>query len=181
MFEIQSTTEIIDTIIQLVQYDPEYPSIKEAYENACRMIPTNKMKKIQSAYEQRIRAAFIFCANLGLQENLTLFIDPLRKSFLAVDPDIYLQESKLFNMPPYRKTAEEIRILLKDLSLDCSTAITEYYVYLEMNAERIAHYKGFLYGNELLLYTHPGYSPNLAIAYQYKQILPEILGYPLPE
>lgn len=178
---IITASKITNKLLGLVEQDKEYFTLYHQYQKACQSLSINLVEQLNSAYAERIKSAVLFCASLGFQENLALFKDPLRRCFLEVDPETYLQEKVLFRMAPYLDAERKIYKLLKELPERIGDIITEYYVYLEMNAEKIAHYKGFIYANEILTYTHPGYSPNMAITHAYERKLPDILGFTLQE
>ena len=50
-----------------------------------------------------------------------------------------------------------------------------YITHLETLVPKIAHYEGFMLGNELLYYVMPGYHPDAQLTVRYSRMLKEFL------
>ena len=114
------------------------------------------------AIDSQLGSLVIFSGALGLKANLDHFIDPIR-DFLAVDFDVFLREETARSLPSYA-TAQRARndffARLSPAERDIYDAVVVYTSYLETVAPKLAHYYGYILGNELLPQVIPGYHPD---------------------
>ncbi len=179
--EMLSKEEIMKQLMPMVEKSEDYPRYYKRYQAACRKLSTDRRNQLLDAYEEKIKACVIFCADLGFRENLALFQDPMRRCFLEMDPEDYLRENLLFGMPHYLEAEKKITAILREIPSDACYDILSYYNLIIIAAEKIAHYKGYLFANTLLPYTQPGYRRNSIITNSYKRMMPNLLGFAFSE
>ena len=66
---------------------------------------------------------------------------------------------------------EEFRLSLTENQRGVFEAVSSYLVFLELDLTKLAHYAGFMFANDMLYYTEPGYSANLVLSIQYKNFM----------
>ena len=152
----------------LEQHCEDFPEIREKYQEA--IAQTEKGKELADAISAQAASDLLFSAALGLKANLDHFRDPIARTFLEVDPEIYLRESVAHNMPQY---IEAQKILD---TAEVNDTIIEYTTYLETIGPKLAHYFGFLLGDELLLRVIPGYQPDPLLTIRYRDWVRTYMG-----
>ncbi|MBQ9953646.1 MAG: hypothetical protein IJO92_04900 [Clostridia bacterium] len=121
------------------------------------------------AYEERLQVWLIFCFGNGLKENLNHFKCPMNPNVNESEPDLYLRESAVRQLPAFRAATEKIAERVKNVSKMEYDAILEYYTYLETLLPKIAHLKGFEFGDQILPMVEPGYVPDLLYTKAYRK------------
>lgn len=144
----------------LEQHCKDFPEIRVKYKDA--IVQADEGEKLAEAIDAQTASDLLFSAALGLKANLDHFRDPIARTFLEVDPEIYLRESVAHSLPQYIE-AQKIRD-----AAEYDDDITAYTTYLETVGPKLAHYFGYLLGDELLPRVIPGYQPDpiLTIRYQ---------------
>ena len=160
---------LTDSLIEfLEQHCEDFSEIREKYRNA--IAQTKKGAELANAIAAQTASDLLFAAALGLKANLDHFRDPIARAFLEVDPEIYLRESIAHSLPQYIE-AQKIRN-----AVEANDDIIAYTTYLETFGPKLAHYFGYLLGDELLLKIVPGYQPDHMLTVRYKAIIAEHLG-----
>lgn len=135
------------------------------------------------AIQQQIASDLLFSGLLGLKANFDNYIDPISRNFLDVDPEIYLREDVAHRLPQYI-SAQEVRnqfyASLSPEHQELYAFVIAYVTHLETVGPKLAHYYGFLLGNQLLPLVIPGYAPDLALTSQYRMMVEKYLGQGLP-
>ena len=152
----------------LEQHSEDFPEIREKYQKA--IAQAERGKELADAIAAQTTSDILFSAALGLKANLDHFRDPIARTFLEVDPEIYLRESVAHNMPQYIE-AQRIRD-----SAEYDDDITAYTTYLETVGPKLAHYFGYLLGDELLARIVPGYQSNPLLTILYRNWVRTYLG-----
>lgn len=143
----------------LEQHCEDIPEIQAKYQEA--IAQAEEGKKLAEAIDAQTASDLLFSAALGLKANLDHFRDPIARTFLEVDPEIYLRESVAHSLPQYIE-AQKIRD-----AAEANDAIIEYTTYLETFGPKLAHYFGHLLGDELLPRVIPGYQPDPILTIRY--------------
>ena len=143
----------------LEQHCEDFSEIREKYQEA--IAQTEKGKELADAISAQAASDLLFSAALGLKANLDHFRDPIARTFLEVDPEIYLRESVAHSLPQYIE-AQKIRD-----AAEYDDDITAYTTYLETVGPKLAHYFGHLLGDELLPRIVPGYQPDPILTIRY--------------
>ena len=167
MIDVKTTMEqltgqtLTNSLIEfLEQHCEDFSEIREKYQEA--IAQTEKGKELADAISAQAASDLLFSAALGLKANLDHFRDPIARTFLEVDPEIYLRESVAHSLPQYIE-APKVRN-----TVETNDDIIGYTTYLETFGPKLAHYFGHLLGDELLPRVIPGYQPDplLTIRYQ---------------
>lgn len=143
----------------LEQHCEDFPEIQAKYQEA--IAQTEEGKKLAEAIDAQTASDLLFSTALGLKANLDHFRDPIARTFLEVDPEIYLRESVAHSMPLYIE-AQKVRN-----TVETSDDIIAYTTYLETFGPKLAHYFGYLLGDELLPRIVPGYQPDPILTFRY--------------
>lgn len=117
---------------------------------------------------------------LGLKSNWDHFIDPMARTVLDVDFDVFLCENTSRRLPEYEKAQAVIDCFMSVRSSsenEMCEYITEYISYLETVGPKLAHYYGFVLGNEIFDRLVPGFCPDSYLASQYRLMLGSYLGW----
>ncbi len=125
------------------------------------------------AIDSQLRSLVLFSGALGLKANFDHFADPIR-DFLAVDFEVFLREETAHRLPGYEKaqqTRDRFFARLSSEEQKIYTAVREYTCYLETVAPKLAHYYGYILGNDLLPQIIPGYHPNGLQTTRYRALL----------
>ena len=132
------------------------------------------------AIRQQIGSTLLFSCCLGLKANLDHFIDPVSRTFLDVDPEIYLRENIARQLPDYLRAQRVQKQFYKALSRiqreKYDEGITTYICHLEVVGPKLAHYYGFFLGNQLFPHVVPGYVSDTQLLIQYRYMLETYLG-----
>ena len=113
------------------------------------------------AIDRQIGSTLLFSCFLGMKANLDHFIDPVSRTFLDVDPEVYLRENIARQLPDYQCAQQVQEQYYKTLSPTqkemYDEGITTYICHLETAGPMLAHYYGYLLGNELFPHVIPVY------------------------
>jgi len=135
------------------------------------------------AIRRQISSDLLFSGFLGIKANLDNYINPIARNFLDVDPDIYLREDLAHRLPEYvdaQKQRDRFYALLPEKQRESYEAVTAYVCYLQTVGPKLAHYYGYLLGNDLLPRVIPGYCIDPVLTMQYRQSLEHYMGMRLP-
>ena len=131
------------------------------------------------AIHQQFGSRLLFSCFLGLKENLDHFIKPISRTFLDVDPEIYLREDVAKHFPDYQnaeRVQEQFYAALSPNQQDRYEDITTYICHLETVGPKLAHYYGYVLGNQLFPHVIPGYVADWRLSLRYRHILENYLG-----
>ena len=137
---------------------------------------TPSVDDLLNAIHRLISSQFIFAGYLGFQANVDHFLNPVARIFMEVDPEVYLRESVARTLPEYVSAKTIIDSFRNQRSSEQQKkfeSVTMYIAHLETIIPKIAHYEGFLLGNNLLQYILPGYQPDIQLTTCYSWMLKE--------
>lgn len=126
------------------------------------------------AIRRQITAQVIFAGYLGFQANVDHFLNPIARTFMDVEPEVYLRERVARTLPEYasaQSIIDRFREQLPPEAQEMFESVAVYIAHLETVVPKIAHYEGFLLGNELLYYVLPGYQPDVLLTACYCELL----------
>ena len=152
----------------LEQHFADFPEIRRKYQTAIEQ--TENGKELAEAIGTQTVSDLLFSASLGLKANLDHFRDPIARTFLEVDPEIYLRESIAHSLPQYigaQKMWETV---------EANDDIIIYTTYLETVGPKLAHYFGYLLGDELLPRIVPGYQSDPILTSCYRDWVRTYVG-----
>lgn len=128
------------------------------------------------AFNTQTASDMLFAYRLGMQANLEHYRNPFARTFLEVDPEVYLREKVMKNMQ-YRIEAQKIvDQFRRDLSAEMKVYfedISAYYTYFENAAPKLAHYHAFMLANEFLGRIEPGYVSDDHLTNAYQRMMEE--------
>ena len=179
VMNIMSAKEMVRVMTEHIEnFCKDFAPCKEEYEQSIhilrREVGNEKVDKLIEAIERRCEADLFFCGSLGYEANLKNFRDPVARTFMDVDFEDYLRVEVLQNMPQRDRAEseiEEFRLSLTEEQQGIFEAVSSYLVFLELDLTKLAHYAGFMFANDMLYYTEPGYSANLVLSIQYKSFM----------
>ena len=131
------------------------------------------------AIEQRIGSVMLFSYFLGFKANLDHFMDPIGHTFLNVDAETYLREDLVKHLPDYQnalRVQEQFCAALSPAQQDCYEDIIAYISHLETVGPKLAHYYGYMHGNQLFPRIIPGYCTDTQLTLRYQHMLKNYLG-----
>ena len=148
---------------------------KKAQENIIQQLGEEAQWLCQSVSNQ-VCAVLLFAGVQGLRMNCDHFRNPLMPdcTWPQLDYDNCVRIEQVYEMPEYRK-AKSVqekywqKITVADSAVE--DAIREYQSTMETAGIKLAHYYGYLFGNEILPYCLPGYCADPVLTLRYKHIL----------
>lgn len=159
---------LTNSLIELLeQHCEDFSEIREKYQEA--IAQAEEGKKLAEAIDAQTASDLLFSAALGLKANLDHFRDPIARTFLELDPETYLQESVAHSMPQYIEAQKILN------TVGVNDAIIEYTTYLETFGPKLAHYFGYLLGDELLPKIILGYQPDPLLTNRYQAWMQEYI------
>ncbi len=139
----------------------------------------SSVEKLVNTIDQQIDSTILFSYFLGLKANLDHFIDPIGRTFLDVDMEVYLREDVARRLPDYQnaqRTQDQFYASLTPVQQERYENITSYICHLETIGPKLAHYYGYLLGNQLFPRIIPGYGEDTLFTLQYRNMLENYLG-----
>lgn len=131
------------------------------------------------AIEQQCASDLLFSGFLGMKANLDHFKNPVARNFLDVDFEVYLREEVAHRLPEYehaQKKREQFYSQLTSAQREIYEDVSTYTCHLETVGPKLAHYFGYLLGNELLPRIIPGYYVDSVLTIKYNAILEKYMG-----
>lgn len=131
------------------------------------------------AIEQQCASDLLFSGLLGLKANLDNYIDPVARNFLDVDFEVYLREETAHRLSEYeraQKVRDQFYSLLTPAQKEIYEDVITYNSHLETVGPKLAHYFGYILGNELLPRVVPGYHIDSVLTMRYTAMLEDYLG-----
>ena len=180
---------VVDALIQTLYNQMEdFPSIYRAYLDAIEKLHAelgpeakNEIKKYITAIEQMCASNLYYAGTQGLKMNYDHFVNPMTPdcTWSQVDYDDYLRPYIAESLPLYQtayRFKEKFEKQLPEHIESVIEAVTSYETELECGGIKLAHYYGYLMGNELLLHCVPGYHPDMVLDLKYTQMLEQYFG-----
>lgn len=132
------------------------------------------------AIYQQVGSTLLFSYFLGLKANLDHFIDPISRTFLDVDPEVYLRENIARQLPDYLR-AQHVQeqfyeVLSPSQKEKYEDGITTYICHLATVGPKLAHYYGYKLGTQLFPRMIPGYIEDTQLSLRYWLMLKEYHG-----
>ncbi len=186
-FEKISYKEIVGALVDVMAANFEEFAADQARFNETITLLENELgeggspsvsDEIDAIYQQ-IGSSILFSCFLGLKANLDHFIDPICRTFLDVDPDIYLREDVAEQLPDYHnalRVQEKFYAILSPAQKDKYENIIAYISHLKTVGPKLAHYYGYVLGNQFFPHVILGYVEDLPLTLRYRRTLKEFLG-----
>ncbi len=183
---------VVDALIQTLYNQCEgFPKVHQDYLNAIEKLhevlgPEAKqdVQRYAAAIEMMSASNLFYCGVQGLKMNYEHFFNPMAPNctWKQVDFDDYLQPHISENLPLYvaaHRYKEQFEKQLPEGMDDILAAIQSYEIDLEICGTKLAHYYGYLTGNELLKHCVPGYHSDMVLDINYRRLLKDYFGRPL--
>ena len=187
LFKKISYKEIVASLVEVMAANFEDFSADQArfsqtisiLENELQDTTTPSVKEVVDAIDRQIGSSLLFSFFLGLKANLDHFIDPVGRTFLDVDTETYLREDVATRLPDYQNAQlvqEQFYAVLSPSQQDRYGDIIAYISHLETVGPKLAHYYGYMLGNQLFPRIISGYGEDLHLTFQYQHMLGNYLG-----
>ena len=187
LFEKISYKEIVALLVEVMAANFEDFSADQARFNKSISILENELqnttapsvKGVVDAIDRQIGSSLLFSFFFGLKANLDHYIDPVGRTFLDVDAETYLREDLATQLPDYQNAQlvqEQFYAALSPAQQDQYGDIIAYISHLETVGPKLAHYYGYMLGNQLFPRIIPGYGEDLHLTFQYQHMLANYLG-----
>ena len=186
-FEEVSYKEMVSSLVEVMvsnfeDFAADQARYKETLSWLEQTLPEStapSVEKLVNAIDQQIGSTILFSYFLGLKANWDHFIDPIGRTFLDVDTEVYLREDMARQLPDYQnaqRTQEQFYASLTPVQQERYEYITSYICHLETVGPKLAHYYGYLLGNQLFPRTIPGYGEDTPFTFQYRNMLENYFG-----
>ena len=184
-FEKISYKEMVATLVDTISINSEeFVAEQTNFNETISLLKTEldpntspSVDDVVDAIYQQIGSSLLFSCFLGFKANLDHFIDPVSRTFLDVDPEIYLRENIARQLPDYRNAQHDSELFYATLSPaqkgKYEEDIITYICHLETVGPKLAHYYGFLLGNQLFPHVVPGYVADTQLTLLYRYTLEE--------
>ena len=187
LFKKISYKEIVALLVEVMAANFEDFSADQArfsktisiLENELQDTTTPSVKEVVDAIDRQIGSSLLFSFFLGFKANLDHFIDPVGRTFLDVDTETYLREDVATRLPDYQNAQlvqEQFYAVLSPSQQDRYGDIIAYISHLETVGPKLAHYYGYMLGNQLFPRIISGYGEDLHLTFQYQRMLGNYLG-----
>ena len=188
IFEKISYKELVTKLVDVIAANSiEFAADQAHFDETISLLKTEleqdtspSATDLADAIYQQIGSTLLFSYCLGLKANLDHFIDPVSRTFLDVDPEVYLRENIARQLPDYLRAQRVQEQFYKALSPSqkekYDDGITTYICHLETVGPKLAHYYGYLFGNELFPHVVPGYVDTAQLTLQYRYMLEAYSG-----
>ena len=188
IFEKISYKELVTKLVDVIAANSiEFAADQAHFDETISLLKTEleqdtspSATDLADAIYQQIGSTLLFSYCLGLKANLDHFIDPVSRTFLDVDPKVYLRENIARQLPDYLRAQRVQEQFYKALSRiqreKYDEGITTYICHLETVGPKLAHYYGYLLGNQLFPHVITGYVSDTQLLIQYRYMLETYLG-----
>lgn len=163
-----------------------FPTVHSRYINAIEQLRKElgaavspSVDDLMEAIDKQTASNLLFSGALGMKFNLDHFMDPMARTVLDVDFSVFLREETAMRLPEYVKAQETIDgffALLTPAQNELFEDIVEYISYMETTGPKLAHYYGYILGNDILYNLVPGYHSDEVLTMRYRAMLGEYLG-----
>lgn len=171
-------SQIAKSFIQLMMEESEdFASDYQRYTGATELLRKELGDLVTTeieAIEQQCASDLRFSGLLGLRANLEHFKDPAADSFLNVDFEVLLQEKTARSLPAYQQAREQrsrFYALLTPEQKAIYEPVISFVSILETIGPKLAHYYGYIMGNEFLPLVVPGYHEDPVLTMRYTNML----------
>jgi len=188
-FEKINYKEIVAKFVDfMVSNSEEFVADQDSYNQTISFLESElgqhaspSVADLVDAIDQQIGSTLLFSCCLGFKANLDHFIDPVSRTFLDIDSEIYLRENVARQLPNYQsaqRIQEELNTVLSSAQKEkYEEDIITYICYLETAGPKLAHYYGYIFGNLLFPHVIPGYVADAQLTLQYRYKLSAYYGF----
>ena len=178
MMAILTGKESVDAFIEdMVDSSPDFAEDHRRFQEAIDYFRANlsvgakpSVDELTEAIHRQTISNWLFSNYLGFQANLDHFTNPVARTFIEVDPERFLHENVAKALPEYTSAQKIVDNFFYQLSpehKEVYEGVIIFIAHLETVVPKMAHYNGFLLGNELLPRIMPGYQPDAQLTVRY--------------
>jgi len=131
------------------------------------------------AMEIDIRTRLVYAGYNGFVANLANFRQPFGLDFTRHDFFDTVKDHIIGHFPANYEAARVADAFVRSLPEDChqfQEAISDYYIHMECAGPKLAHYAGYLIGNQLLPWVEPGYREDYHQTFLYSLDIKKYIG-----
>ena len=132
-----------------------------------------------NAMETDIRARLVYAGYNGFIANLANFRQPFGLDFTRHDFFDTVKDHIIGHFPANYEAARVTDDFVRSLPENCrqfQEDISDYYIHMECTGPKLAHYAGYLIGNQLLPWVEPGYREDYHQTFLYSLDIKKYLG-----
>ena len=133
-----------------------------------------------AACERDVLSRIVYAGYHGFQANLANFHEPYGVDIIRKESFDIVKEHIIGNLPAndgtYKVTEAFYQALPEDLK-EYYFHISEYYTHFECAGPKLAHYAGYILGNNLLYWIQPGYQMDPVQTMQYTSWIGDYCGF----
>lgn len=187
LLEQISYEEIVASLVDVMtanfeEFVVEHTLFKEAITSLENQLGRESLPSVSEeldAIYQQVGSRLVFSCFLGLKANLDHYIDPIGRTFIDVDPEIYLRENVARQLPDYQDAQSVQKRFYTALTPEQEEKyedISTYISHLETVGPKLAHYYGYVLGNQLFSRLIPGYVADSQLTLRYRYTLENYFG-----
>ncbi len=187
LLEQISYEEIVASLVDVMtanfeEFVVEHTLFKEAITSLENQLGRESLPSVSEeldAIYQQVGSRLVFSCFLGLKANLDHYIDPIGRTFIDVDPEIYLRENVARQLPDYQDAQSVQKRFYTALTPEQKEKyedISTYISHLETVGPKLAHYYGYVLGNQLFSRLIPGYVADSQLTLRYRYTLENYFG-----
>ena len=189
--EVITKPQFIDSLLieELKRYLSErcsdYAEAKKEYTKNLRSFEgtsdTSKMiiNEVIELREKSIAASMLFAGHLGFQANIDNFVKNSLSPVQFDEPEQYLNEFVMRNMPISVQTASKLRSVYEAITEEQKAIyedLASYFILLEDHGTKLAHFYGYMLANHWLYKMIPGYVEDQFQTHRYAKNISTYLG-----
>ena len=185
-------SRIVDALVAtLYNQVSDFPETHQNYLSAIEKLKEelgednqHYVRKLVAAIDMKCSGQLYFFGLQGLRMNYDHFLNPMTPNctWPQVDFDDYLRLDLAYEMPLCQhgeRFIHKFKTHLEDEHDDLWDAVLSYETALEVYGSKLAHFYGFLAGNQLLWHCIPCYQADPALTLRYEYLLEQDFGIPL--
>lgn len=187
IMELVTSNHLTESLVDFMEkHFEDFPPVHQGYQKALQEIeaefdsdPPISAAQEKEAICQQIASVLRFSFYLGVKANYDHFVDPVARTFLEVDAEVYLRENTAKMLPEYLDAQERQNRFYAALSHSQRMHyqdVTEFVSYLETVGPKLAHYIGYQIGNQLFPRVIPGYHGDFLLTTRYNRMMEKLLG-----
>lgn len=171
-------------VSQIADCSDEFRVCKRNYEEALCALrlelgesATPSVDQLEDALNVQLATSILYSWKLGYEANLEHFRNPVNRTFIEVDPEVYLRESTVHNLRQYANAAATTDAFWHQLNKDqrrIYEAVFDFESFTASVIPKLCHYLGYSYANTMLPLTEPGYTQDHVLTSMYKRYLEEM-------
>lgn len=185
-------SRIVDALVAtLYNQVSDFPETHQNYLSAIEKLKEElgkdnqrRIRKLVVAIDMKCSAQLYYFGVQGLKMNYEHFLNPMTPNctWPQFDFDDYLRVGIAYEMPLYDRAEKYIHKLKNQLGDGHDylwDAVLSYETALEVYGSKLAHFYGYLAGNQLLYHCIPCYQADPALTLRYEYLLEHYFGTPI--